>query len=293
MGRLGGKAASGAGGSRGLAALQGAGWLAATASRRWAAPAAAMWLAVATRACSTVPCKCAEELVAAPTTCSAVATSADRAVEVWAARAEGTWAAACRWVAWAAEADCRRWPVPSSTSYWTACAVAATARCPYRAVWPAARSVRWPIYSLAWSTTVATARAAIARVCCTAWAAAAVGLPCRDGGPCGVEGWLVGTSVVTGRAAYEGGGEEAGGGTRGGVSESGWAGGRRGATGSGGVGTKLPGAELPPGYTRSLRGRGGATRGLRLRADGSASSHVSTVPRMLSEEKYTCRGRCR
>ena len=33
-----------------------------------------------------------------------------------------------------------------------------------------------------------------------------------------MEGWLVGTSVVTGRAAYEGGGEEAGGGTRGGVS---------------------------------------------------------------------------
>ena len=61
MGRLGGKAASGAGGGRGLAASQGAGWLAATASRRWAAPAAAMWLAVATRACSTVPCKCAEE----------------------------------------------------------------------------------------------------------------------------------------------------------------------------------------------------------------------------------------
>ena len=204
MGRLGDKAASGAGGSQGLAALQGAGWLAATASRRWAAPAAAMWLAVATKACSTVPCKCAEELVAAPTTCSAVATSADRAVEVWAARAEGTWAAACRWVAWAAEADCRKWPVPSSISYWMACAVAATARCPYRAVWPAARSVRWPIYSLAWSTTVATARAAIARVWCTAWAAAAVGLPCRDGGPCGVEGWLVGTSVVTGRAAYEG-----------------------------------------------------------------------------------------
>ena len=65
-----------------------------------------MWLAVTTRACSTVPCKCAEELVATPTTCSAVATSADQAVEVWAARAEGTWAAACRWVAWAVEADC-------------------------------------------------------------------------------------------------------------------------------------------------------------------------------------------
>ena len=58
MGRLGGKAASGAGGSRGLAALQGAGWLAATASRRWAVPAATMWLAIATTACSTVPCKC-------------------------------------------------------------------------------------------------------------------------------------------------------------------------------------------------------------------------------------------
>ena len=42
MGRLGGKAASGAGRSRGLAASQGAGWLAATASQRWAAPAAAM-----------------------------------------------------------------------------------------------------------------------------------------------------------------------------------------------------------------------------------------------------------
>ena len=98
----------------------------------------------------------------------------------------------------------------------------------------------------------------------------------------------MGTSVVTGSAAYKGGGKEAGGGTRGGVSESGWAGSRRGAAGSGGVGAKLPGAELPPSYTRSLWGQGGATRGLRLRVDGLASSHVSTVPRMLSEEKYTC-----
>ena len=51
-----------------------------------------------------------------------------------------------------------------------------------------ARSVRWLIYSLAWSTTVATARAAIARVCYTAWAAAAEGLPWRDGETRGVEG---------------------------------------------------------------------------------------------------------
>ena len=234
MGRLGGKAVSGAGRSRGLATSQGAGWLVATASRRWAAPAAAIWLAVTTRACSTVPLSVPRSWWPHLTRALQWPPSTDRAVEVWAARAEGTWAAACRWVAWAAEADCCRWPVPSSTSYWMAWAVAATACCPYRAVWPAARSVRWPIYSLAWSTTVATAWAAIARVCCTAWAVAAVGLPCRDGGPCGVEGWLVGTSVVTGRAAYEGGGEEAGGGTRGRVSESGWAGGRRGATGGGG-----------------------------------------------------------
>ena len=64
----------------------------------------------------------------------------------------------------------------------------------------------------------------------------------------------MGSSIVTRSAAYKGGREEAGGGTRGGVSESGWAGGRRGATGSSGVGAKLPGAELPPSYTRSLRG---------------------------------------
>ena len=77
------------------------------------------------------------------------------------------------------------------------------------AEWPAARSVRWPICSLAWSTTVATARAAIARVCCTAWAAALVGLPCRDGGQCGVEGWLAGTRVITGSASCGGGGKGA------------------------------------------------------------------------------------
>ena len=69
-----------------------------------------------------------------------------------------------------------------------------------------------------------------------------------------MEGWLAGTSVVTGSAAYKGGEEEARGGTRGAVSESRWAGGSRGAAGSGGVGAKLPGAELLPGYTRSLRG---------------------------------------
>ena len=57
-----------------------------------------------------------------------------------------------------------------------------------------------------------------------------------------------------GALPMRGGGEEARGGTRGAVSESRWAGGRRGAAGSGGVGAKLPGAELLPGYTRSLRG---------------------------------------
>ena len=103
----------------------------------------------------------------------------------------------------------------------------------------------------------------------------------------------MGTSIVTGSAAYKRGAEETGGGTRGGVSESGWAGGRRGAAGSGGVGAKLPGAELPPSYTRSLRGQGGATSGLHLHADSFASSHVSTVPRILSEEKYMFRGWCR
>ena len=77
MGRLGGKAVSGAGRNRGVVASQGAGWELATVSQSWAVLAAAMWLAVATRACSTVLCKCAEELVATPTTCSAVATSAD------------------------------------------------------------------------------------------------------------------------------------------------------------------------------------------------------------------------
>ena len=51
---------------------------------------------------------CTTELVSMPATCSAVATRVERATEVWAASAEGTWAAACRWVAWAAEADCRR-----------------------------------------------------------------------------------------------------------------------------------------------------------------------------------------
>ena len=78
-----------------------------------------------------------------------------------------------------------------------------------------ARSVRWLIYSLAWSTTVATAWAAITRVCCTAWAAATVGLPCWDGGARGVEGWLACTMVITGSSACEVGGEEAGAGTEG------------------------------------------------------------------------------
>ena len=77
---------------------------------------------------------------------------------------------------------------------------------PYRAEWPAARSMRWPICSLAWSTTVATARVAIAKVCWTAWAAALVGLPCLEGGLCGVEGWLAVTRVVTGSASCERGG---------------------------------------------------------------------------------------
>ena len=36
-----------------------------------------------------------------------------------------------------------------------------------------------------------------------AWAAALVGLPCLEGGPCGVEGWLAGTRVVTGSASCE------------------------------------------------------------------------------------------
>ena len=110
-----------------------------------------------------------------------------------------------------------------------------------------------------------------------------------------MEGWLAGTSVVTGSAAYEGGG---GGGpgrhqrcslrvqvgrqAGGGLLAGGW------------VGAKLPGAELPPSYTRSLQGSRGCHQGLAfVCADGSASSHVSTVPRMLSEEKYTCSGRCR
>ena len=86
-----------------------------------------------------------------------------------------------------------------------ACAVAATVHCPYWAEWPAARSVRWPIWSLAWSTTVATAWVGITRLCCTAWVTALVGLPCQDGGQCRVEGWLVGTRVVTGSTSCEGG----------------------------------------------------------------------------------------
>ena len=39
-----------------------------------------------------------------------------------------------------------------------------------------------------------------------AWAVSLVGLPCLEGGPCGVEGWLVGTRFVTGSASCEEGG---------------------------------------------------------------------------------------
>ena len=74
VGRLAGRAA---GSDPGVAAPWGCGWQATTASWSKAAPAAATWLAAATRACSAMPCRCTEEVVATLATCSAVATRAD------------------------------------------------------------------------------------------------------------------------------------------------------------------------------------------------------------------------
>ena len=59
------------------------------------------------------------------------------------------------------------------------------------------------------------------------------------------------------------------------------------------VETGQPGVVVSPIWTWNLRGRGGATNGLRFRAAGWASSHISTVSRIFSEEKYRCKGRCR
>ena len=60
---------------------------------------AANWLAIATRECSTMPFRCAKELVAMPTICSVVVTSVDLTMEVWVIGAKRMWLAACRYVA--------------------------------------------------------------------------------------------------------------------------------------------------------------------------------------------------
>ena len=101
-----------------------------------------------------------------------------------------------------------------------------------------------------------------------AWAAALVGLPCLEGGLCGVEGWLAGTRVVTGSASCEGGGEGAGAGAGGTASGTKGAGSKGGPNGCGWVRDGQPEVVVVPTWTWSLRGRGGATRGLRLRAAG-------------------------
>ena len=102
----------------------------------------------------------------------------------------------------------------------------------------------------------------------------------------------MGTKVVTGSSACKGG-EEARGGARGAATGAGGAGSRTGSTGSGWVETGQPGVVVSPIWTWNLRGRGGATNGLHFRAAGWASSHISTVSRIFSEEKYRCKGRCR
>ena len=77
-----------------------------------------------------------------------------------------------------------------------------------------------------------------------------------------VEGWLVGTMVVTSSAACEGGGGEARTGAKGAAIGSGGAGSREGATSGSWVGTGQPGAVLLPIWTWSLWGQWGATMGL-------------------------------